>query len=179
MPGFLKGMEDWMKVMEERAAELTKQLLVMKTPQSFLINLLMIAIIPAIGEEFIFRGCIQNIFTRWTKNIHWGIWISAIIFSAIHMQFYGFIPRMLLGALFGYLLVWGKSMWLPVLAHLINNGSAVILSYIYQLKGGSVEDAEIQSAQSWWVYVLSFLISVYLLWLFRTQAKRLYTHTYI
>ena len=92
----------------------------------------MIAIIPAIGEELLFRGVIQRLFINWTKNAHWGILITSILFSALHMQFFGFFPRMMLGILFGYLFLWSGSLWLPILCHFINNGSAVVYVYLEQ-----------------------------------------------
>lgn len=129
-PEFLAGMERWMKNAEENAAELTEAFLKVETTGGLLFNLFMIAFLPAIGEELLFRGVIQRIFTGWTRNHHWGIWISAILFSALHIQFYGFVPRMLLGVLFGYLLVWSGSMWLPIVAHFFNNGFAVVAMYL-------------------------------------------------
>jgi membrane protease YdiL (CAAX protease family) len=129
-PEFLAGLERWMKNAEENAAELTEAFLNVETTGGLLFNLFMIAFLPAIGEELLFRGVIQRIFTNWTRNHHWGIWISAILFSALHIQFYGFVPRMLLGVLFGYLLVWSGSMWLPILAHFFNNGFAVVAMYL-------------------------------------------------
>lgn len=138
LPGFLKELELWMLLKETQMADLTRQLLVMDSLPALLVNLLMLAVIPALGEELIFRGCLQKIFGRWTGNYHVAIWITAIIFSTIHFQFYGFIPRMLLGALFGYLLVWSGSLWLPIIAHFINNATAVITAYVMQLKGESL-----------------------------------------
>jgi membrane protease YdiL (CAAX protease family) len=129
-PEFLAGLERWMKNAEENAAELTEAFLNVETTGGLLFNLFMIAFLPAIGEELLFRGVIQRIFTNWTRNHHWGIWISAILFSALHIQFYGFVPRMLLGVLFGYLLVWSGSMWLPIVAHFFNNGFAVVAMYL-------------------------------------------------
>lgn len=129
-PEFLTGMERWMKNAEENAAELTEAFLKVETTGGLLFNLFMVAFLPAIGEELLFRGVIQRIFTNWTRSHHWGIWISAILFSALHIQFYGFVPRMLLGVLFGYLLVWSGSMWLPVVAHFFNNGFAVVAMYL-------------------------------------------------
>ncbi|MBW6537457.1 MAG: CPBP family intramembrane metalloprotease [Mariniphaga sp.] len=129
-PEFLEGMERWMKNAEENAAELTEAFLKVETTGGLLFNLFMIAFLPAIGEELLFRGVIQRIFTNWTSSHHWGIWISAILFSALHIQFYGFVPRMLLGVLFGYLLVWSGSMWLPIVAHFFNNGFAVVAMYL-------------------------------------------------
>jgi len=129
-PDWLSGVEEWMKDSEEKAARLTEAFLNVNTYWGLAFNLFMIAFLPAIGEELLFRGVIQRIFTNMTNNHHWGVWISAILFSALHMQFYGFVPRMLLGVLFGYLLVWSGSIWLPMLAHFLNNGIAVVVMFM-------------------------------------------------
>ena len=65
-------------------------------------------------------------------NIHLSIWASAIIFSAIHFQFYGFIPRLLLGALFGYLYYWSGNLLIPMFAHFVNNAFGVIMIYLHR-----------------------------------------------
>jgi uncharacterized protein len=132
LPEFMKGLEDWMKTTEEEAAKLTDVFMKMPTFGGFLFNLVMIALLPAIGEEFMFRGLLQRLLREWLGNIHIAIFISAFLFSAMHMQFYGFFPRMLLGIMFGYLFYWSGSLWVPVCAHFINNGSAVIFSYLGQ-----------------------------------------------
>jgi membrane protease YdiL (CAAX protease family) len=119
-----------MKDTEEYAGEITERFLAVSTIQGFLVNLFMIALIPAVGEEFLFRGVLQKIFIEWTKNIHWGIIISALLFSTFHLQFYGFLPRLMLGIFFGYLFVWSGSLWLPVLAHFFNNSVAVFFYFI-------------------------------------------------
>jgi membrane protease YdiL (CAAX protease family) len=134
LPSFLKGMEEWMKASEEQAARLTEAFLIMKDPGDLIGNLFMIALIPAIGEELLFRGIVQNIFSRWLKNNHTAVWLTSILFSAMHMQFYGFLPRLLLGAMLGYLLVWSGNIWWPILAHFVNNAAAVVFSYMYQNK---------------------------------------------
>ena len=172
LPGFLKGIEDWMRSQEIQLAQLTKQLLIMNSIPGLLVNLLMIAVIPAVGEELFFRGGLQHIFTKWFGNYHAAIWITAIIFSAIHVQFYGFIPRMLLGALFGYLLVWSKSLWLPILAHFLNNATAVITAYIYQQKGISLDKLDQAESFLWTIYLISFVATSVLLWGFYTQSLK-------
>lgn len=91
--------------------------------------MLLIALVPAIGEELLFRGVFQRLFTEWFRNIHWGIWISAILFSAIHFQFFGFLPRLFLGVIFGYLLELTSSMWVPIVAHFVNNLTGVIIAF--------------------------------------------------
>lgn len=141
LPGFMSGIESRMKEMEENAAFLLEKFMDIKTTGGLLFNLFMIAVLPAFGEEFLFRGVIQKIFTDWTRNYHWGIWISAILFSALHMQFYGFVPRMVLGAMFGYMLIWSGSIWVPVFAHFFNNAAGVIGMYLIN-KGTIAQEIE-------------------------------------
>lgn len=171
LPEALKSVEIWMKNSEEQAAELTKKLLTMKGLGDLSINLVMIAIIPAIGEELFFRGGIQNILGQWFKNHHVAIWVTAIIFSSIHMQFYGFFPRMFLGALFGYILVYGKSIWLAILGHFLNNGTAVVMAYILQKQGKSLDELDKNPSFEWYGYAISTIFTVALLVLFFKKAK--------
>ncbi|HYK76956.1 MAG TPA: CPBP family intramembrane glutamic endopeptidase [Daejeonella sp.] len=173
LPSFLQNLEIWMQNKEAQMADLTRQLLIMKSLPVLLVNLLMLAVLPAFGEEFIFRGCLQRIFTRLTHNYHLAVWISAIIFSAIHVQFYGFFPRMLLGALFGYLLVWSKSLWLPILAHFVNNATAVITAYVYQQKGLPLEKLEQTEPTPWPLYLFSAFFTILLLvYIYRLGRKQ-------
>lgn len=129
LPDSLIQLEQWMKAAEERAAEVTKAFLVMNGIGDLVINLIIIAIIPAIGEELLFRGILQRQINLWSKNGHLAVWLAAFIFSAIHLQFYGFLPRLILGALFGYFYLWSNNLWVPIIAHFINNASAVMISY--------------------------------------------------
>ena len=172
LPDWLSGMENWMKNTEEKAAELTEIFLKVETTGGLMFNIFMIAFLPAIGEELLFRGVIQRIFTNWTRNSHWGIWISAILFSALHMQFYGFIPRMFLGVLFGYLLVWSGSIWLPIVAHFINNGIAVIAMYMIDkgLLSSDIEDIGTTS-DSYYMAAVSFLLIVVFMLMIKRQNK--------
>lgn len=173
LPEFLKEIETWMKLKEDQTAEMIKQLLVMNSVPVLLINMLMFAIIPAVGEELIFRGCLQRIFGRWTGNYHIAIWLTAILFSTIHFQFYGFMPRMLLGALFGYLLVWSGSLWLPILAHFMNNGLAVVTAYVYQQQGKSLDLMYEYDPISQPVFIASIAAFSVLLWYFYTYTLKL------
>ncbi len=131
LPEWLSGVENWMKSAELRAAEMTHLLVSGETVGDLLLNLVMIAVLPAIGEELIFRGALQNVLTKITRNTRLAIWISAFIFSAFHLQFYGFLPRLFLGAVLGYLFVYSGSLWLPILAHFINNAAATIFYFLY------------------------------------------------
>jgi membrane protease YdiL (CAAX protease family) len=140
-PESFSGMEDWMRSMEDAAEVMVKKFMKVESVSGLLFNVFMIAILPALGEELLFRGVIQRIFTNWSKNYHWGIWIAAFLFSAMHMQFYGFLPRMALGAMFGYLLVWSGTMWVPILAHFANNAMGVLGYYLID-KGTISKDVE-------------------------------------
>ena len=129
-PSNFSGIESWMKNMEDGADLMIKRFIQTNSLGGISFNIIMIAIIPAIGEEFLFRGVLQKIITSLTKNYLWGIWITAFIFSALHFQFFGFIPRIILGALFGYLLVYTGSLWIPIFCHFINNLTGVIFLYL-------------------------------------------------
>lgn len=162
LPQVFSNIEGTIKEMEEKASELTIALLHMENYSQLLFNLLLIALIPALGEELVFRGIIQNTINDGLNNKHIGIWIAAILFSAIHMQFYGFLPRMFLGALFGYLLLWSKNLWIPIFAHFLNNGIAVFASYkgdIEVLKESLVhEDSKLSPIFSLFSFILFFLL---------------------
>jgi len=173
LPEFLKGLEDWMRNAEETAGSLTEAFLKVEGVGGLIFNLFMVAVLPALGEELLFRGVIQKILTDMTRNHHWGIWISAALFSALHMQFFGFIPRLLLGAMFGYLLVWSGSLWLPILAHFINNATAVIALWL--IDKGVISSAIEDFGTGWeyWYYALpSLVIGIFILIIIRQQVQK-------
>jgi membrane protease YdiL (CAAX protease family) len=130
LPSFLSDIEAWMRTAESQAMQITEAFLKVDHWSGLCINILIIGVIPALGEELLFRGVIQKeLFSKYGK-IHLSIWITAFLFSAIHLQFLGFIPRFLIGGLLGYLFYWSGSIWLPIIAHFVNNAGAVILSYL-------------------------------------------------
>jgi len=120
---------DWILVFDDNAENITKYFLKMDTVGDLIFNLLVIAIIPALGEELLFRGYLQQKMSHWLGKPHMAIIITAILFSAIHMQFQGFLPRFALGLVLGYLFYLSKSLWLPIIAHLLNNAMAVAFAY--------------------------------------------------
>ena len=129
LPSFLSDVEAWMRSAESQAMKITEAFLQVDTTWDLWINIVIIGVIPALGEELLFRGVIQKeLFSR-SGKIHLSIWITAFLFSAMHLQFLGFIPRFLIGGLLGYLFYWSGSIWLPILAHFVNNAGAVILTY--------------------------------------------------
>lgn len=131
-PDWLSDLENWMKQSEESAKQITDAFLNVDSTPGFLLNLFMIALLPAIGEELLFRGVLQRLLQQWFKNVHLAILITAILFSALHLQFYGFLPRTILGIMFGYLFVITRSLWVPILVHLFNNGAAVLAAFLFR-----------------------------------------------
>lgn len=154
LPETLAPLEQWIRAKEKGLEGLTKYLTTFKTIGQLVMAMVVIAVIPAIGEETLFRGVLQRNVSYWTGNVHVGIWVAAALFSAIHVQFLGFFPRMLLGALFGYLYLWSGNLWVPILAHFVNNGFTVLMVYLHQQK---MTTMNIESTES--VPVLASLVS--------------------
>ena len=172
LPESLSGLEQWMRASEQQAMELTEAFLSDTTLKGLVINLVMIALLAAVGEELLFRGVLLRILYDWSKNMHLAVWLSAILFSALHLQFFGFLPRMILGVVLGYLFVWSKSLWLPVVTHFFNNAVAVIAAFFY-FKGDIDTDMEsFGSSDSPVAIVASFLIVVGLMYTIYSYEKR-------
>jgi len=129
LPDFLSGMESWMLEMEEQLLDLTKFLTDFQSIPELLVGILVIGVFAGIGEEMFFRGLIQPKMHLYTGNGHAGVWVTAFIFSAIHLQFYGFLPRLFLGGMFGYLYYYSGSLTYPILAHILNNTVTVLMVY--------------------------------------------------
>jgi hypothetical protein len=139
LPPALKAVEEFMRNMEDQMADMTKYLTNFDSIPKFIVGFIVIAIIAGIGEELIFRGLIQRKIYLGTRNPHLAIWVAAFIFSFIHFQFYGFLPRMVLGALFGYLYFWSGNIWVPIFGHIFNNGFALVMFHLVNLKKISPE----------------------------------------
>ena len=158
-------MPDLIDHLEAKAYELTKAFLTTDSTSILIINLFMVAVLPAIGEELLFRGVLQRQLCKLFQNTFWGVLVASIVFSTIHLQFHGFIPRMLLGMLFGYLLVWSGSIWVPIIVHFINNALAV-LAFYYIGKGSIPHQVETmgQYQQHWHIGVISLALTLCLFW---------------
>jgi len=132
--------------MEDATAEMIKGLMIMDSPMELVFNLIVIAIMPAVAEEMIFRGIVQDSLEKMITNPHVAILVASIIFSAIHMQFEGFLPRMVLGMILGYLFYWTRNLWIPIIAHAVNNGSQVIISYFRPEEMANMEPTALDSS---------------------------------
>jgi membrane protease YdiL (CAAX protease family) len=171
LPG-TSGFEQWARDTEDKATQLTKFLTEFSSVGQFILGFFVIAVLAAIAEEFVFRGLLQPALEKATGNIHVAIWVSAILFSALHMQFFGFLPRVFLGALFGYLYFWSGNLLIPMLAHFVNNGFSVIMIYLNQKEFAGV-DLENPEAAPWPVTMICTLLTAALLYYFRkiNQSK--------
>ncbi len=174
LPYWLGGIEQKMIAMEENADKLTDLFLVSNSTGVLLVNILMIAILPAVGEELLFRGVLQRLMTEWTRNAHFGILISAFIFSFIHFQFFGFIPRLLLGLYFGYLFFWSGSIWVPITGHLINNGLAVVYYHFASKPAGdtALDTLGTGGSSNYLVYLSVFTTSIIIAMIYISEKKR-------
>lgn len=130
LPSWMSGIEQMMRALEDSAAEATKQLLDINSVGELFACIFVVGLMAGLSEEMLFRGAMLRTMQDSRLGMHTVVWVVAIIFSAFHMQFYGFIPRMLLGVWLGYLFVWTGSLWVPIIAHTLNNSTVVLFSYL-------------------------------------------------
>ena len=168
LPQSMKAIEEWMRMQENEMTALTDKMIQATSVPELLLNVLVMAIVPAICEELLFRGVLQNWLAQLISNKHIVIWLTAVIFSAIHIQFYGFVPRMLLGAMLGYLFVWTKSLWVNIFAHFLNNALSVVSVYVCYLIHQDYKEASF--LPSWWGLSLLLTIGVIFL-VYRSTHK--------
>lgn len=172
LPSFLEPLEQWLKMHEETAGQLTEQFLYADTYGGLVINILLMAVLPAVAEELSFRGVLMNLFPAKGDRVpHVAIWCTAILFSAVHMQFYGFLPRMLMGALFGYVLVWTGNLWVPILMHFTNNAMAVLLYFVSMRMNWDMKMIDaIGTNDTLWLGVVSLVITLVGIYAFRRST---------
>lgn len=176
-PASLSALEEWMRAKEEAGMQMTEKLLSAAGWGNLVINLLVVAILAAVSEEFCFRGVMQGIFSdrEDQRTPHAAIWLAAIIFSAIHVQFYGFIPRMLIGALFGYALAWSGSLWVPIVMHCTNNAIVTLLYHLALQNGWDIKQMDsLGTADTLWLGWVSLgatMVGIYLLRRSTTMSK--------
>ena len=156
LPEWLDWLEEILIAQEEQAEVITETLTRFNSLNDFLLAFLIVAILPAVGEELLFRGLVQPKLQEALGNPHIAIWLTSFIFAALHFQFFGLVPRMFLGAIFGYLYYWSGSLLLPMLAHLINNGYSLLLLYLHQQ--GTIEQDITEAPSLPYTYILVFLL---------------------
>ena len=156
--------------MERSAGEVVKAFIVMDGPMELVLNLLIVGFVAAFGEELVFRAWVQPRLHARLRNDHVAVWATAILFSAIHFQFAGFLPRMLLGGLLGYLYLWGRNLWIPIAAHFFFNSAQLVAQYFFAEKMDQIDPEKIDQPH-WLVGVLPLLL---LVWAGREIKKRVY-----
>jgi membrane protease YdiL (CAAX protease family) len=173
LPEWLKGAEEWMRKTDELNTRLSERMMYSENLWVFLFNIVVIAVLPGIGEEFLFRGALQSIFGRVIKSSHIVIWLVAVIFSAFHLQFLGFIPRLLMGAYFGYLLYYTKNLWVPIIAHFTNNCIILIIHYTFQDSPAKIQEIDsIGYGSTSWLAAVSLALFVFCFWQISKQSKQ-------
>jgi len=170
-PEVFSGIEEKLKALEETLAETSAFITHFDSWQQFVLGFFVVAIIPGIGEEFVFRGLVQNHVYRISKNIHIAIWAGALLFSLFHLQFYGLIPRMLLGAMFGYMYYFSGNIIYPMVAHFFNNGFTLVMLYLFQqdIVEYNIENTEVLP---WSQVILSAGVTLALFVSFKRNAKQ-------
>ena len=164
LPESMAALEEMMKNLQESATQLTEKMLNVSNISGLIINLFMIAGLAAFGEELLFRSLLQPFLIKICKNAHLGIFLASAIFSFIHFEFYGFLPRLVLGLLLGYMFFYSKSIWVPMLMHFANNATAVV---IYYLNNKGITDIDVEGpTETNIVYVLLSIVAMTVLfWL--------------
>jgi hypothetical protein len=174
LPNWLSRVELWMKNMEENASAVTEVIVKTDNTTQFVFNLLIFAVLPAVGEEFVFRGFLMRWLSSFIRNIHINILIVSILFSALHLQFYGFLPRLALGLLLGYLFYWSGSIWLPIFIHFLNNGLAVLVYFLFESKIINQNPEEIGATENSFVLITNVLVLTVAFWWFhRNRDKKI------
>lgn len=162
--------EEKMRESTSRNEALVEQFLSQQGVGNLMLNLLVVALVPAVCEEFFFRGGVQTIMCRWVRNPHVAIFISAAIFSLLHGEFFAFLPRFFLGALLGYLFYYGGSMLINMTVHFFNNAIIVIVQYF--CAKGSLSESWIDNIEApWFVLVGGMLLSAILFYVFFLRRK--------
>lgn len=153
------AMKKMFDAMESQYAEQVKLMATFKTPLDYIIAMFIIALMPAVVEEVFFRGAMQNIFMRWFKIPWLVIFITGFIFSAIHFSWYGFIPRLGLGMILGYIFYYTGNLWYSIIAHFFNNGLMVTILYWQYTKEKKI-DMEVGESAPWWAGIISAAVVI-------------------
>lgn len=130
LPDSLSQLEKSIREMEDAAEEATKTILGGNTIGSLIVSILIVGVMAGFSEELFFRGAFQRILGSTHISRNGAVIIAAIVFSFMHFQFYGFVPRLLLGLFFGYILVWSDCLWYAIIAHAANNTMAVTVNWM-------------------------------------------------
>jgi hypothetical protein len=172
--------EKWLKNMEQDAARQIQFMLNRHTLKELIMNLIFIALFAGVGEELFFRGVLQRLFIKLTRSPWLGIILTAALFSAIHFQFLGFIPRFLLGILLGCIYWYSGSLWPAIIAHFFYDGFMVVLIYINPEMIENVDATIIQKSSLQLVLsaILSLIVTLVVVWQMKKRSETTYADVY-
>lgn len=183
LPESLKPIEEQMRAMEQAAEASIKMILAGDSIPGLIVNVLIIGVLAGFSEELFFRGALQRLLTSGGRMPHLMIWVTAFLFSAFHMQFFGFVPRMLLGAFFGYLLWWSGSLWLPILIHALNNSIVVISQWMNENKVSSTDidkiGTDISANTNIAMVAISVTVTVAIIYLLARRSSQISADSYV
>lgn len=150
----------YFKQLEDKYSEQVLIMAQMKTVADYIVSLFVVALVPAIVEETLFRGGLQNILVKWTKNAWVGIIITSVLFSAIHFSYYGFLSRAMLGMVLGFVFYETKNLWLSIFMHFINNGIAITGLYFSMKKEKVTKESLNDDTYPLWIGLIALLIII-------------------
>ncbi|MDE6467514.1 MAG: CPBP family intramembrane metalloprotease [Muribaculaceae bacterium] len=157
--------------MEDMAGDTIKLMLADTSVAALLINILIIGVFAALSEEILFRGCLLRLMLTGGVNRHVAVWTVAFIFTVMHFQLFGLVPRLLLGAYFGYLLLWSGSLWLPFAAHLLNNTLYVVMAW-HQVRTAGIGAVDVEPELAPWPFIAaSFVATAGLLYMMYRRRR--------
>lgn len=172
LPESLSGLEQWMRMMEEQTEQLLMRFMTCHDGAwwMLLVNIVVLAVLPAIGEELTFRGVLQSLF----RNRHVAVWVTAFVFSFVHFQFYGFLPRLLLGAMLGYALVWSGRIGYSMIMHATNNALSVLVfylsTYVWHIAQADID--ALGTGQTWWLTLVCTPLMLALMYIFYRRCAK-------
>lgn len=167
LPESMSGIEEYLRRAEQQAAGTVEKMLGGEGAAQLVVSVLIVGVLAGLSEELFFRGVLQRLIGSGPLGIHATIWITAIIFSLFHMQFYGFFPRVLLGAFFGYLLWWSGSIWLPVIIHALNN-----TVYVVTYRNPEINTDTFGLGDIWLGLASVICTATLIMWLVKSRSQR-------
>lgn len=173
LPEWMSSIEELMRSMEDAAMETTKLLLSGRTPAILILNLVVVAGLAAFSEELFFRGALQQFLCERFRNGHVAVWLSALLFSLVHFQFYGFLPRMMLGVLLGYLFLYTRNLWVAVIFHFVNNATVILLYFFWSDKEWFSKMEKLSVTFTFLVVaIVSALFTLLLFWIYLKRDRQ-------
>lgn len=169
LPESMKGIETWMRNAEDAAKAVTDRIL---DGNNIVLSILLVGILTGLSEEVFFRGGLQGILRSRPMNVHIAIWVAAFVFSALHFQFFGFVPRLLIGAFFGYLAYWSGSLWTAVFAHALNNSTVIVATAINTHCGYNLDTLGVSQPNEFpWIALCSLVVTAVLLYFYPKKKE--------